>query len=81
MEQWTAPACGTLRISNPKTLQRWIDLGWYKELIDEGYIFAPYCGRFKTEICTCSACRNKRPNREELINILNNYDNINQTTN
>jgi hypothetical protein len=72
MKQWTSPDCGTTRISNPKTLHRWIDLGWYKELIDDGYIFAPHCGRFKTEVCTCSACRNQRPNRKELIKIINN---------
>ena len=71
MEQWEAPMCGTLRISNPITLQRWIDDGKYKELIDEGYIFNPYCGRFKTEQCECTKCRNHRPNRDELIQILN----------
>jgi hypothetical protein len=74
MEQWTSPDCGTLRISNPNTLQRWIDLGWYQKQLDEGYIFAPYCGRFRTEPCTCSACRNKRPNRDELIKLINNYE-------
>lgn len=74
MEQWEAPDCGTTRISNPKTLQRWIDLGWYQELIDEGYIFAPHCGRFKTDICTCTKCRHKNPKREELTNILNNIN-------
>jgi len=50
--------------------QRWVDLGWYKELIDDGFIFAPYCGRFKTEICECGKCRNKKPNRDELIKII-----------
>lgn len=74
MEQWTAPDCGTLRISNPNTLQRWIDNGKYQQQLDEGYIFAPYCGRFRSEPCTCSACRNKRPNRDELIKLLNNYE-------
>jgi hypothetical protein len=29
---------GTLRISNPKTLQNWIIRGWYQKLINEGYI-------------------------------------------
>ena len=72
MEQWEAPDCGTTRISNPNTLQRWIDNGEYNKLIDEGYIFAPYCGRFKTEPCECTKCRHKRPNRDELIKILNN---------
>jgi hypothetical protein len=23
--------CGTIRISNPKTLQSWIDRGWYQK--------------------------------------------------
>jgi hypothetical protein len=72
MKQWEAPDCGTTRISNPKTLQRWIDLGWYKELIDEGYVFAPHCGRFVIGECVCTKCRHKRPNRDELIKILNN---------
>jgi hypothetical protein len=72
MEQWTSPDCGTTRISNPKTLQRWIDLGWYKELIDEGYVFAPHCGRFVIGECECTKCRHKRPNRDELIKTLNN---------
>jgi len=71
MEQWEAPMCGTLRISNPITLQRWIDNGEYKKLIDAGYIFSPYCGRFSIEQCTCTKCRNHRPNRDELIQILN----------
>jgi hypothetical protein len=59
---------GTLRISNPITLQRWIDNGKYQELINEGYLFNVGCGRFKTEICTCSACRTK--NRPELKKVL-----------
>lgn len=70
MEQWESPMCGTTRISNPKTLQRWIDLGWYKELINEGYTFNPYCGRFSISICECGKCRNKKPNRDELIKLL-----------
>jgi hypothetical protein len=40
--------CGTIRISNPKTLQSWIDRGWYQKGLSEGYIFVG-CGRFKTE--------------------------------
>ena len=70
MEQWEPPMCGTTRISNPITLQRWINNGEYKKLIDDGYIFAPHCGRFKTEPCECTKCRNKKPNRNELIKIL-----------
>ena len=50
---------GTLRITNPKTLERWKETGKYQELIDRGYIYASGCGRFRTEICTCSKCRRK----------------------
>jgi hypothetical protein len=70
MEQWTSPDCGTTRISNPKTLQRWIDLGWYKKRIDEGYVFNPYCGRFSVEVCECGKCRSKISNRDELIKLI-----------
>jgi hypothetical protein len=71
MKQWAAPDCGTLRISNPNTLQRWIDDGRYQQQLDDGYIFAPYCGRFRTEQCTCSACRRKVIKRNEIIEIIN----------
>jgi hypothetical protein len=67
---------GTTRISNPKTLQRWIDLGWYKEMIEEGYTFNPYCGRFSIGVCECSKCRNKTHNRDELITKILNYGSI-----
>jgi uracil phosphoribosyltransferase len=30
--------CGTIRISNPKTLQSWIDRGWYQKV----YLKATY---------------------------------------
>ena len=60
---------GTIRISNPKTLQRWIDLGWFDENIKEGYTFNVGCGRFKLEEkCTCSQCRTKT--RPELVEVL-----------
>jgi hypothetical protein len=64
--------CGTTKISNPITLQRWIDNGKYKELIKQGFIFNPYCGRFTDNICECTKCRHKKPNKDELIKILNN---------
>ena len=70
MEQWKSPDAGVTKISNPITLQRWIDLGWYQNLIKEGYIFAVYCGRFKKENCLCSACRSKRLDKTLLIQIL-----------
>lgn len=69
MEQWQPPDSGTTRISNPKTLERWIHQGKFQELIDEGYDFYPGCGRFKTEVCTCHKCRTKsRKNLQEVIN-------------
>jgi len=70
MKQWTSPDCGTLRISNPNTLQKWIKDGRYKKIINDGYVFAPYCGRFRIEQCTCSACRRKI-NKKKIIEIIN----------
>lgn len=52
MEFW-----GTVKIRNPKTLQKWIDKGWYQNDIDNGYIFNVGCGRFRSEKCTCQKCR------------------------
>ena len=48
---------GSLRITNPKTLDRWKLNGKYDELINEGYIYAEGCGRFRTEPCKCNKCR------------------------
>ena len=59
---------GSTRITNPITLQRWIDNGKYKELIDEGYNFGLGCGRFVLDGCVCTACRN-RP-KQVLKNVL-----------
>jgi len=60
---------GSIRIKNPKTLQSWIDKGWYQREIDAGYIFAYRCGRFRVEVCQCSKCR--KPNAAiELKNVL-----------
>lgn len=60
---------GTTKISNPKTLQRWIDLGWYDSQIRQGYTFNVGCGRFiMTEKCTCTKCRNRT--RPELVKVL-----------
>lgn len=67
---WTPPDCGTIIISNPKTLQRWIDLGWYQEMIDDGYVFNVNCGRFRESKCTCSACRNEKMNKPLLSEVL-----------
>lgn len=57
MNDWTPPDAGTLRITNPRTLQMWKDTGKYQKLIDEGYIYAEGCGRFRIEPCTCHKCR------------------------
>lgn len=63
---------GVLRIKNPKTLQRWVDNGSYKKLINQGFIFNVGCGRFRKHICTCTECRNKtKPKLKEIINNIN----------
>jgi hypothetical protein len=59
---------GTTRITNPNTLQRWIDNGKYNELIKENYLFGIGCGRFVLNGCVCTACRN-RP-KKEFIEVL-----------
>ena len=71
MEQWDPPYCGTLRISNPNTLQSWIDTGKMKKQYDDGWIFNVGCGRFKTEPCTCAQCRNRT--RPELTKVFNTF--------
>lgn len=48
---------GTLKVTNPNTLQRWKDNGLYQKLMDQGYIYAIGCGRFRKEICICSKCK------------------------
>lgn len=55
--QWEKPLWGSLRITNPKTLQKWKDNGEYDKLINEGYTYAKGCGRFRKEACKCSKCR------------------------
>ena len=51
---------GVLRITNLKTLQAWKDNGKYQKLINDGFIFAVGCGRFRVGKCGCSRC--KKPN-------------------
>ncbi len=59
---------GTIRIKNHKTLQSWIDKGWYNREISQGYTFNIGCGRFTINKCTCSQCRNKsRPLLKEVL--------------
>ncbi len=72
MEQWVAPDCGTLRIINPKTLEKWIHNGNYQKQLNRGYYFGLGCGRFRTEVCICSACR-KHPKKELELVILKHY--------
>ena len=55
---------GTLRISNSKTLQRWIDNGSYQKQLDNGYLFNVGCGRFRREKCICTKCRRETSNNE-----------------
>lgn len=59
---------GTTKITNPNTLQRWIDNGKYNEMIKQNYLFGVGCGRFVFDGCTCTNCRN-RP-KKELIEVL-----------
>lgn len=61
---------GSLRIKNPKTLQKWIDKGWHDEKIKKGFVFNCGCGRYKTEVCECIYCRKDKNKKlkEILIN-------------
>jgi len=65
---------GTTRIKNPKTLRRWIANGSYQELIDSGYVFNVGCGRFRTEVCTCTQCRNRT--KAKLRKIIEEYERV-----
>lgn len=59
---------GSLRITNPKTLKKWLDNGDFQKMIDQGYQFNVGCGRFRLEKCTCYKCRTKkRLHMQELI--------------
>lgn len=53
---------GTLRIKNPKTLEKWKQNGNFQKELDRGYIFAPGCGRFRLEVCTCHKCLKRSKN-------------------
>lgn len=50
---------GSVRVTNPKTLERWKETGKFQTLLNEGYIYAKGCGRFRTEVCNCCKCKNK----------------------
>ena len=69
MEEKTIYYSGTLRISNPKTLEKWIHNGNFQKEIDNGYKFYVGCGRFRKDECTCSRCRKgKGKLLQEVIN-------------
>lgn len=57
MSEKQAEYYGTTRITNLRTLQRWIDSGKYQAMLDQGWIFNPGCGRFRSGACTCHKCR------------------------
>jgi hypothetical protein len=57
--EYEKPMAGPLRITNPKTLEKWKENGKYKELMDKGYIYAKGCGRFRVEVCACHKCRRR----------------------
>lgn len=60
---------GTLRITNPKTLESWIHKGLFQKKINLGYTFYVGCGRFRKDVCECSRCRKgKGKTRQEVIN-------------
>jgi hypothetical protein len=68
MEEQIIELYGSIRIKNPKTLQRWIDLGWYAEQVQDGYQFATGCGRFRLGKCECTKCR--KPHSDSLSFVL-----------
>jgi hypothetical protein len=71
--QWESPMCGTLRITNPKTLEKWIQNGSYQKELDNGYVYGIGCGRFRTEPCQCVKCRKAGPNNPRQIVINRHY--------
>lgn len=58
---------GTLRVTNPKTLRRWLNNGEFQKELDMGYTYAPGCGRFKIGECTCHKCRNRGAMRRKIV--------------
>ena len=50
----------TIRINTPKTLRKYIVTGKYKEMLQQGFILSPGCGRFKKYECTCHKCISKK---------------------
>ena len=71
---------GTLKIINPRTLERWKQTGEYQKLIEEGYIYASGCGRFRLEICKCCKCKQNQEiplKNKEVFNALKIYEALN----
>lgn len=56
------PMAGTLRLSNAKTIHKWISSGKMKAQANAGWIFSEKCGRFRPWPCHCSRCM-KQSNR------------------
>ena len=60
MSGYEQPMSGSIRIRNPKTLERWIHRGWYQRELDLGYTFGIGCGRFCNPPCECHKCRRQK---------------------
>ena len=73
MSQWESPCWGSIRIKNPKTLEKWIQNGSFQKEIDAGYNFYVGCGRFRKEKCTCYKCR--KGIGKHLQEVINNHFN------
>jgi hypothetical protein len=71
-DQWEKPMGGTLIITNPDTLEKWIHSGKIQKKLDLGYKYHPGCGRFVNEPCKCRKCRNLKSTNPRLI-VLNRH--------
>ncbi len=60
---------GVLRITNPITLEKWKQNGKFAHLINEGYTYAPGCGRFKVGECLCTKCRKLNKTNTTMYNL------------
>jgi hypothetical protein len=52
---------GSLRLKNPETIKKWKDSGAWQDLLNQGYLYANGCGRFRLEECNCCKCLIKKP--------------------
>ena len=39
------------------TFPKWKVNGKFQKLLDEGFIYAQGCGRFRIEVCKCCKCK------------------------